>query len=359
MVLRKGGMRMEFGITWDFDVADRLELDRHPFCIMTQGNRLILAKKAVFNINGKTINIFVRIHTYSGIRDLFADFFYRKEWYCHVSEKTIREIDQVIQSVYFLKSKFMWRYSPSQRYTLFRQFNRRPVCMPKQLMTVSFRGDFARVAAEKEKGLPMGEPKTYEEGLEFAARLDYDLPECDLLVFNDGDEVLWWATEQILHHNQEISKCAICQSYFVGMNSMQKYCSTKCFQSNRAVGKFCGDEEIQKLYMAIYQLFRRKINSKSVYIYATPSGETDIIRPFFPPSKKRDTLEDMNASAGDFEVAMKIFQKEYRERYDLYKNAVLRQKDGALSMEEVEFYRNELHNWLLNVKEQLSGFKRG
>ena len=39
---------MEFGITWDFDVADRLELDRHPFCIMTQGNRLILAKKAVF-----------------------------------------------------------------------------------------------------------------------------------------------------------------------------------------------------------------------------------------------------------------------------------------------------------------------
>ena len=67
----------------------------------------------------------------------------------------------------------------------------------------------------------------------------------------------------------------------------------------------------------------------------------------------------MNASAGDFEVAMKIFQKEYRERYDLYKNAVLRQKDGALSMEAVEFYRNELHNWLLNVKEQLSGFKRG
>ena len=79
-----------------------------------------------------------------------------------------------------------------------------------------------------------------------------------LLVFNDGDEVLWWATEQIIHHNQGISKCAVCQSYFAGMNSMQKYCSTKCFQNNRAVGKFCGDEEIQKMYMAIYQFFRRK-----------------------------------------------------------------------------------------------------
>lgn len=345
---------MDLGVYWDYDEIDQANFDPSPFWVLSQNEKITLGKRYK---SGK-LRVMIRLNTYENIWGLFAEFFYKRPWYCHISEETDTKIKTIIDRIY--APPFTHIYTSSQRYALYRQFTKHQLQLPADHIPTPFLHELSNSGLiEGAPCLPI--PQTYEEGLEQAFQLKYDLPDSDILIFNNSESVLWWALERIISRNQEISKCEICQSYFIASTPNQRYCSRQCFQNNRAIGKYCGDKEIERAYMALYQWFYRRSNSKQEYIYNASLDKSDIITKLLPERKKNVPIAELRLSASDFEFMMSKFQEEYNERYLPFKNAIQKQKDGEFDSsndETVNLLRNALYSWLTDAKAQLYPLQR-
>ena len=352
---------IEFDGERELSIEEKARIANCPFGILKQGNQIVLLKQFRFRTaldSGEGKYAYERIKTYSGLRELFLDFRYSREWFCYVREETVSEIDYVIDSVYFLRSEVARKYLPSQKYTLFRQFNRcHTRTKQNEVRTVSFL-PYLYGALEQEDSYNNVFPESYDDWLEYIDSKKYYLPDDNIYILNNCDDVLWWVTEQIIYHNQEIMICSVCGAYYIGANSSQKFCSKKCFQENRAVGRFCGDKNIQNLYMAIYQSFRRKIQSKLRYCYADALLEdADIILAFLSSEEQKAATKEGYLTSNDFKHIKHAFDKDYRAKYDRFKKAILEKNEAQYSEMEVKNSRNELSSWLEKVKKQLSQFQ--
>lgn len=347
---------MDYGIPWVPDSSEIRELCLCPFQLFRDQDIWALCKRRSITLSGKKINIIYRIHEYTSIGDLLFDFLQDGHWFCTLSSETKGRLDEDIDKIYFFESSASKNFTYKQKFQLVQQFTRREIRGAK---TVS--APILSHIHDTAVSLNIDPPKTYAEALDFAKKVKFELPENDILEFDNSDELAAWALAYLVEHDKIIGRCKTCNRYYIRSHGNSKYCGFDCYDNRSTTGACLGESEILLRYKRVGQWFTRKLKSRSEYKYLDNSNyigtynAKELFSHFAIAGKAIDPAETI-FTANDFSLLKDAYKRAYSMRY----SEVKKTKD-AFDCSEVleEEYQEVLDSfllWLDNVKIQLDCF---
>lgn len=326
------------------------------FLVIEEHGTFSVMQRVSFTGKHKSINIHYDHDEFSSIDDLFFALLYQRHPCFCFTDECINQINLEISDVYFNSSLYKEKLTPQQRHSLYRYFeNNRP---EKLIYKQSPSFDLFDATSKAD----LSSPNTYFEALESARKLNFQPREIYSLIFQNGEDLIYWAFRKVIDTNREIGFCPTCKKYFLEQTTKQKYCSKACYRNRKKEGSFCGDTTIQNNYQAIDKVFRRKFKSKSYYSYNSNSftdnfNELLLFSRFHNP-EKHDTPTAAIFSSDDYKTIKKAYEKEFNARYSVFRDCYRRHCTNLLSDLRFSDEQQALYSWQNNVRLLLDSFER-
>ena len=349
---------MDYGLPWTPDIISEENLKFCPFHLFLNHGLWVLCKHVSTNLFGKRINIPLKIHEYDSVGDLLLDFLQNKHWFCTLSSDARERLEEDIKYVFLFESSSSKRLTNKQKFQLIQQYTRREIQGSTAIAAPILSSLFSAADAHN---LP--HPKTYSEAMDLAAQIKFKIPENDILVFGNSDELATWALSYLIEHDKLIGRCESCSRYYIKPHGNSKYCGDECYENRKTIGECLGEPEIKRRYKCINQWFVRKQASHAVYEYCDSGNLPDT----YDAAALFSDLDIGSDPAGLSEFIFKaehfsIIKDAYKEEYDTRYSRLKKMKKAVtcqnISEEDYKRAMDTFLQWLDNVRVQLDYFSK-
>lgn len=346
---------MQYGINYPMNPEMEERLLPAPFYLHfdDKENNWDLCKPFCEENFKKIITIPIRIAKFISIEELFLHLLQSNEWYCTLSSSEKNAIADCIKFV-FLTEDNVSRYDFKLRYHCHMQFQcRKPIVAAEFILNSS---DFTEAA--RSMGRP--DPEDEFDALRLAQKFKYSSEGNRVKVFDNCDDLAWWALNEIIGNNKQIALCKACRKYFITSRENKKYCSTNCANMSKIKGIFLDEPELKRLSNRIEQKFIRKKHSYSLYSYNKKTHDKDYNEHalFSDLEEKANREEPTEAlfNSEHFNQMWETYNRLRKTRFDAAEKAREAKFSGKISEREYKKVLGSVLSWLENVAEQLSAF---
>ena len=192
-------------------------------------------------------------------------------------------------------------------------------------------------------------------------------PEGTLL--NSDNEMIVWLLYYLVDHNIDIRRCPECGHLFAVDLNHRDYCSKECYDSYRALGRFCDDGDFEKAYRSIKRLLAERTNNDpnvKGFRYDKPTtpyqtvGYDDLVI-FAGVIDTVSSQSDAVAKVYSYDemwTIKKTVQKLREAKWEECKDAYRRYKRGDISEDERSSAKTAYISWCNDICLQLKAFKK-